>query len=120
MLQPVSPWIEITTAGAPVRATALRTNPAERLEAHAIVFQQCPGNTGALYVFNSSSGDQTGASTGTAAIIPAPTYNDDGKPITLPHLVFSIPGTANAENVASYWVDAQVAGNKVSISILVL
>lgn len=119
MLEPVSPWVTVTP-GTPVRATALRADPEERLTAHAIVFQQVPGNTGVLYVFNSATGDKTGVTSGTAAMIPAPSYNDAGQAVVLPHLVFSIPGTGDAEDVSQYWVDGAVEGDKVAVSLLIL
>ncbi len=118
MLIPVSPWITLTP-GTPVRATSLCSDPEAHLTGHALVFQQCPGNTGLLYVFNRSDGDKTGVLTGTSVIIPAPTYNNDGVAIILPHAVFSIPGTGDAEDASQYWVDGSESG-KVAVSLLVL
>jgi hypothetical protein len=118
MLIPISPWLTIN-AGHPVRATSLLTDPTAAIVSHALVFQQCPGNTGVLYVFTVADGDKTGTLTGTSGMISAVSYNTDGVAIILPHLVFSIPGTGDCENAANYWVDGSHTGDKVAVSRLV-
>ena len=117
MLEPISAWVPFTP-GTPVRLTSQLANPAARLEAHAILIQQCPGNTKPIYVYNRPDGLVDG-SLGSSVIIPAPTYNDSGDPIILPHAVFSIPGTGNAEDVSHYWADSEAAGY-VAVSVLYL
>jgi hypothetical protein len=117
MLEAISPWVPLTP-GTPIRATALCADPTESIEGHALVFQQCPGNTGVIFIFDRSDGDRTGAATGTAVMIPAPTYNDDGEPIILPHATFSMPGTGNAEDASKYYMDGSKAGDKVAVSKL--
>jgi hypothetical protein len=119
---PVGPWVSLTP-GVPVRATSTRTDGLAVdaiLEAHAVLFQQCPGNLGMIYVFNSATGDKNGITTGTCGMIATPTYNNNGYAIILPHASVGIPGTANALNAASYWIDCDHAGDKCAVSYVLL
>ena len=117
MLIPVGPWLTINS-GHPIRLTSLLSDPTARLTGHALVIQQCPGNTGILYLFSTSNGDISGVVTGTSGMISAPSYNTNGVAVTLPHLVFSVPGTGDSENAADYWIDGSHTGDKVAVSRL--
>lgn len=78
----------------------------------AILFQASPGNTGKTFIgdrvnFNRSSG------TGLLAVLGIPTNN------IVPSAGATIPNAPAALNAVDYWVDADVGGEAVTVSILV-
>ena len=121
MWKPVGPWITLTVPGSPIRATTGRLDGLAvgvDYPCHALMFQQVPGNTGIIYIFDASNG-ATDGSLGTCGMIAAPTVNVGGTAIILPHAAICIPSGGNALNAASYWVYGTVNGDKVAISRIV-
>ncbi len=101
----------VTTAGTPVRATLNETVPTERYGAHAMLFQQVPGNTGKLYIMDRQTGNaSTGA--GVLAVLAIPTVN------LLPSASATITYAAAGFNAADFWIDAEVSGQGCQVSAI--
>jgi hypothetical protein len=120
MWVPICPWITLTVPGSPIRATYGRFDglaEGANFKCHALLIQQCPGNTGLIYIFDKATG-ATDGSVGTCGIIPAPSYNIAGTAIILPHAAVSIPSALDAINAAGYWVYGTHNGDKVAVSCI--
>ncbi len=100
------------TAGTPTRLTVNETDPARMLLCHSILIQQVRTNTGFLLIGQVGLNETTGVNLD--AVLPIPTDN------SLPNATVGISDSGNPFNVAEYYVDFTVNGDKALVSILVL
>lgn len=111
------PWVSLgkvtSTGGAAARLTVNQSTPASPLPCHAILIQQIVGNTGYIYIGDSSSMNTTTLAhcNGTLAI---PTTN------SLPSANIVLTDAPNALNAADYYIIASVSGEAALVSILIL
>lgn len=110
-------YVTVTTAGTPVRCTVNQTNPAARVVCHTLFVQQHASNTGKLYLMDRSTGSSS-TGLGVLATIPAPTLSS-GVAIILPWVAYTIPYAPGGGNAADYYIDADVSGDKATVSIIV-
>lgn len=101
------------TPGTPVRLTSQLTNqPAtEKFGCHGVLVQALFNNTGKIYV-----GDRTlnkAAMTGIHATLAIPTAN------TIPSFTAALTAAPNAVNLADLYVDGDVQGEGVTVSVLI-
>lgn len=109
-------YVDVTTAGTPVRATANLAEPGTRTPCQTIVFEQMEDNTGKLYICDSPTADTT-TGVGVVLILPAPTLVDTIG-VVLPYASFSVPSAPAAINAEDYWIDADVSGDDCLVSIV--
>jgi hypothetical protein len=103
--------VTITTSGILVRATNNETNPTERLPCQSILFEQWPGNTGRIYICDRQTADKN-TGTGVLAILMPPSTTG------LPSAGVGVPSAPAALNAADFWLDAEVNGEGVLISVV--
>ena len=103
--------ITVTSAGTLVRVTVNETDPAAAILAHSCLFEQIPGNTGKIYVFERSTGS---ASTyvGCVAVLAIPTVN------VLPSYSVSVLPVPAGISMNDFYIDAQVNGEGCLVSYL--
>jgi hypothetical protein len=94
-----------------VRATDNESDSTARWPCHALLFEQGPGNTGRIYVFDRQTGDQTTLE-GCLAILAVPTVN------MLPSVSATITYAPAGLDASTYWVGASVDGEGVLISAI--
>jgi hypothetical protein len=94
--------ITVTTGGTPVQVSTTRVG------ANSIMFQQIPGNTGKMYIGDSTLVKAT--LVGVHAVLPIPTTN------ILPSYTATIVEAPAGLNAAEFWVDAEVNGEGVLVS----
>ena len=104
--------VVVPTPGTPVRATAANTTPSKHVACHGIMFQVLPTNAGKVYIGRANM-DKT-AYTGLFAILVAPSASQ------LPNFSAAITQAPNALGVEEFYIDADVAGEGVIVTILVL
>lgn len=109
-------YIDVTTAGTPVRATANLAAPNNHVACQTIVFEQMQGNTGKLYICDSATANKT-TGVGVLLIIPAPTLVD-AVAVLLPYASFSVPSAPAALSAENYYIDADVDGDDCLVSII--
>jgi len=104
-------YVEVPTSGTPVKVTVNRADPDARVPTHAILFQQKAGNTGKIYVLQSAdSVFSTGV--GLLAVLAIPTTN------MLPSASGTITYAPSGLNANDFWVDADVNGEEVLVSVI--
>ena len=102
--------VTVTAAGTPIRATINMVNPAADVKAHTVAFQQVSGNTGKIYIQDRQT---LGAGNiGRVHVLAIPTSN------TLPSVSAGIEYAPGGFNLASYWIDAEVNGEKCLVSTI--
>lgn len=113
----IGPYVTVVTAGTPVRCTSGTAEPARRVPCHTLFIQQHPTNTGKLYLLDRSDGNKT-TGLGVVATIPAPTLSG-GVAVILPWVAYTIPYAPAGCNAADYYLDADVSGDKATVSTIV-
>ena len=103
--------VTVTTAGTPVRITINESSSTARLQCHAIMVEQIPGNSGRIIIGLSNLNSTTYV--GALAILAIPTTN------TLPSCNVGIGDAPNAFNAADYFIDATVSGEGALVSYLI-
>ena len=103
--------VTVVTAGTPVRATANESDPAARVAAGSILFQQVSTNVGKIFILDRQTGNRT-TLTGVNAVLAIPTTN------ILQSASAGVPGAASAFNLADYWIDADNNGERCLVSIV--
>jgi hypothetical protein len=104
-------FVTVVAAGTPIRATVNESVPATRFPAHSILFQQHASNTGKIWVLDRVGANKT-TGEGVLAVLPAPTSS------TLPSATCTVSVQMNAFNVADFWIDADVSGEKCLVSAI--
>lgn len=119
-------YVVVTTAGTPVLATSSQTDPTKRVACHTVFVQQHAENTGKLYLMTlyNPDGKITSAQlnkttgVGVVATLPAPTLSS-GVAIILPWVAYTIPYAPGGGNLADFYIDADVSGDKATVSVIV-
>lgn len=101
-------YVTVTNSGTLELATQNVANPPARIAAHSILFQQYPSNTGKIYICQKNADVSTG--TGVLAVLSIPTTN------LLPSVAVTVTYAPNGFNVADFYVDADVSGDKCLVS----
>lgn len=104
--------VTVPTPGTPVRASAAYTDPAKHVACHGIMFQTLPSNTGKIYIGRANM--NKAAFTGLFAMLVAPSASQ------LPNFSAAITQAPNALGVEEFYIDADVAGEGVIVTILEL
>lgn len=94
-------------AGAPLGSTA------EGLRCQSFQIQALPSNTGKIHIGNAAMVKATGV--GVHAILPTPADSTSGP---FPSQSFSVPFAANALNLDLVYLDADVSGDGVIITLI--
>jgi hypothetical protein len=103
--------VTVAAPGTLVRCTNNELNPGERVPCQSLLFEQWPGNTGKIYICDRQTASAaTGA--GILAILAPPTANGYAS------AGVGIPTAPTPFNAAEFWVDAEVAGEGVLVSIV--
>lgn len=110
MLLPLSKFT-VAVPGTPVRLTSTQANPAEKFACHGVLAQALPANTGKVYIGRSTMNRTT--MTDIVATLAIPTDN------TIPSFTAALTLSPNAVNLADLYVDADVGGEGVIVSVLV-
>ncbi len=118
MFKSIGPYVEVTTAGTPVRVTANASVPTARVVCHGLFIQQIESNTGKLYLMDRPTASKT-TGVGVLLTIAAPTLNTGNTGVILPWALYSVPYAPGAVDASIYWLDADVSGNKACVSIVV-
>lgn len=105
-------YVTVTAAGTPVRATANRTNPAQRVATQSIVFQARHSNAGRVYIGLVGMNKTTGV--GVLGSIPAPVSATTGP---FQSWAASMPTPAAGLNAADFYVDADTNNDSVIVAI---
>lgn len=113
----IGAYVTVAAAGTPARCTSGRSDPTARLVCHTLFVQQHASNTGKLYLLDRSTGDKT-TGVGVLATVPAPTLSG-GVAIGLPWVAYTIPYAPGGGNAADYYLDADISGDKATVSIIV-
>ncbi len=104
--------ITVVTAGTPVRATSLETDPTARYPAHAFLFQRDDNTeTGNVYIMDREDGDPS-TGVGVLAILAIPTEN------ILPSFSATITYAPAGLNLADLWIDSDVNGEGCQVSAM--
>lgn len=101
----------VTTGGTPVRATNNENDPTARYGAHAMLFQQVPGNTGKIYIMDRSTGNRSSGA-GVLAVLAIPTTN------LLPSASATITYAPAGFNAVDFWIDAENNGEGCQVSAI--
>jgi len=104
--------LTVPTPGTPVRVTAANTDPRTHVACHGIMFQTLPTNTGKIYIGRQNM--NKAAFTGLFAMLVAPTTSQ------LPNFSAAITQAPNALGIEEFYVDADVAGEGVIVTVLIL
>jgi hypothetical protein len=96
-------------AGVFVRSTANESDPLARYSAHAMLFQQIPGNTGKIYIADRETANIT-TGVGVLATLAIPSAN------TLPSASATVTYAPAAFNLNDYWIGAEVNGEGCLVS----
>ena len=103
--------VTVATSGILVRASNNETVPTDRVPCQSILFEQFPGNTGKIYICDRSTADKA-TGTGVLAILAPPTTNG------YPSAGVGVPTAPAALNAADFWIDAEISGEGVLISVV--
>jgi len=103
--------VTVAATGTLVRATNNETTPATRYPYQSILFEQIPGNTDKIYICDRSTASKT-TWVGVLAYLMPPTTGN------APSCGMEIPSAPAALNAADIWIDAEVSGEGVLISVV--
>jgi hypothetical protein len=103
--------VVITVPGTLVRATNNELDPNTRVPCQSILFEQWPGNTGRIYICDRQNANVT-TGVGVLAILAPPTTSG------YPSAGAGIPTAPTPLNAIDFWLDAEVAGEGVLVSIV--
>lgn len=101
--------VTVTTGGTEVRATSNESSPTARLGCQSIFIQALAANTGDIYV--GASGLDRTTLAGVYAILPASTAS------SYPSVCFELSNSPAGINANEIWIDAEVNGEGVLVSI---
>lgn len=103
--------VAIPTAGTFIRATANQSDPVARFPAHAVLFQQVPGNTGKIYIADREFAS-TSTGLGVLAVLAIPTAN------VLPSASATVTYAPAGFNLADYWISSEVNNEDCLVSAI--
>lgn len=106
-----SGYVTVPTAGTPVRASDNQPQAEAFCPSHALLFQQVSGNTGKIYILDRANPNMT-TGMGILAVLAIPTTN------FLPSASATITYAPQGFNLAEYWIDVDVSGEKCLVSII--
>lgn len=110
MLLPLSKFT-VAVPGTPTRLTSTQSVPSEKFACHGVLVQALPANTGKVYIGRSTMNRAT--MTDIIATLAIPTDH------TIPSFTAALTLSPNAVNLADLYVDADVGGEGVIVSVLV-
>ena len=110
--------VTVTAAGTPVRATSnvatQQGGPTGRQGVQAFTIQADPANTGVVYVFAGSDGnDHRTDGIGLVAILSAPVSASQGP---FASVTFGMPNVPAGFNLNDIWLDTSVNGSRAIVS----
>jgi|WetSurMetagenome_2_1015567.scaffolds.fasta_scaffold02468_2 hypothetical protein len=103
--------VTVTTSGTPVRATLNETTPSDRVGCQSILFEQIPGNTGRIYICDRQNANII-TLVGVVAILAKPTSS------AFPSAGCGVPSAPAALNAADFYIDAEISGEGVLVSVV--
>ena len=109
MLIPIGKFV--VTPGTPVRLTSTQPTPSEKFACHGVMVQALHDNTGRIYVGDRTLNKTTHA--GQHATLAMPTAN------TIPSFTAALTASPNAVNLADLYIDGDVVGEGVTVSVLI-
>lgn len=102
--------IPVPAPGTPVAIDTALPNPDKSMSIHGALFEQIPGQTGKIYIGRKSM--DKSSLVGVYAILAIPTTN------FLPTFSVALTIAPNGLSTIEFWVDADVAGEGVLVTIL--
>lgn len=109
---PLSPIAKFTvTPGTPVRLSSTQPRPAEKFAVHGVMVQALYNNTGKIFVGDSTLNKST--MVGVHAVLAIPTAN------TIPSFTAALTAAPNSVNLSDLYIDGDVAGEGVTVSVLI-
>jgi hypothetical protein len=103
--------VTVTVSGTLVRASNNELNPNERVPCQSVLFEQWPGNTGRIYICDRPTAN-VASGVGVLAILAPPTTAG------YPSAGVGIPTAPTPISATDFWIDAEVSGEGVLVSIV--